>query len=52
MSTTSKWQGVSLYLVLNNVVNLKLTEHGRIQNMFHAGVMENILEEYISNVSF
>ena len=39
----------------NNVVNLKLTDHGRIHKIFH--VTENLLEidnleEYINNVSF
>ena len=41
----------------NNVVNMKLTEHGRIHKIFHATDIENILEienleEYINNASF
>ena len=41
----------------NNVVKLKLTEHGRIYKIFHVADVENFLqvdnlEEYISNVSF
>ena len=41
----------------NNVVNLKLTEHGRIHKIFHVTDIENLLEidnleEYINNVSF
>ena len=41
----------------NNVVNLKLTEHGRIYKIFHITEIENLLkidnlEEYIDNVSF
>ena len=41
----------------NNVVNLKLTEHGRIYKIFHVTDIENLLEthnleEYINNVSF
>ena len=41
----------------NNVVNLKLTEHGRIYKIFHVKDIENLLEidnleEYINNVSF
>ena len=41
----------------NNVVNLKLTEHGRIHKIFHVTGIENLfeinnLEEYINNVSF
>ena len=41
----------------NNVVNLKLTEHGRIYKIFHVTGIENLLEidnleEYINNVSF
>ena len=39
----------------NNVVNLKLTEHGRIHEIFHVTDIENLLEmgnleEYINNV--
>ena len=41
----------------NNVVNMKLTEHGRIHKIFHVTDIENILEienleEYINNASF
>ena len=41
----------------NNVVNLKLTEYGRIYKIFHVTDIENLLqiynlEEYINNVSF
>ena len=41
----------------NNVVNLKMTEHGRIYKIFHVTHMENLLEldnleEYINNASF
>ena len=41
----------------NNVVNPKLTEHGRIYKIFHTTDIENLLEtdnleEYINNVSF
>ena len=41
----------------NNVVNLKLTEHGRIHKIFHVTNTENLLEidnleEYINNVFF
>ena len=41
----------------DNVVNLKLTEHGRIYKIFHVTDIENLLEidnleEYINNVSF
>ena len=41
----------------NNVVNTKLTEHGRIYKIFHTTDIENFLEtdnleEYINNVSF
>ena len=41
----------------NNVVNLKLTEHGRIYKIFPVTNIENLLEidnleEYINNVSF
>ena len=41
----------------NNVVNLKLTKHGRIYKIFHVTAIENLLgiddlEEYINNVSF
>ena len=40
-----------------NVVNLKLTEHGRIHKIFHVTDIENLLEiynleDYINNVSF
>ena len=40
-----------------NVVNLKLTEHGRIHKYFHATDIENLLEidnleEYTNSVSF
>ena len=57
MPTTQKCPEDSLYLVLNNVVNLKLTEHGRIYKIFHVKDIENLLEidnleEYINNVSF
>ena len=43
--------------LFNNVVNLKLTEHGKIYKTFHAKDIENLLgidnlEEYINNVSF
>ena len=42
---------------LNNVVNIKLTKHGRIHKIFHVTDIENILEidnleEYINNASF
>ena len=41
----------------NNVVNLKLSEHGRIHKIFHVTDIENLLEidnleDYINNVSF
>ena len=41
----------------NNVVNFKLTEHGRIYKIFHVKDIENLLEiddleEYINNASF
>ena len=41
----------------NNVVNLKLTEHGRIYKIFHVTDIESLLEidnlkEYINNISF
>ena len=39
----------------NNVVNLTLTEHGRIHKMFHVIHIENlleILEDYNNNISF
>ena len=41
----------------NNVVNIKLTEHGRIHKIFHVTDIENLLEignleEYINNASF
>ena len=41
----------------NNVVNLKLSEHGRIHKIFHVKDIENLLEidnleDYINNVSF
>ena len=41
----------------NNVVNVKLTEHGRIHKIFHVTGIENLLEtenleEYINNASF
>ena len=41
----------------NNVVNLKLTEHGRIYKIFHVTDIENLLEmdnweEYVNNVPF
>ena len=41
----------------NDVVNLKLTEHGRIHKLFHVTDIENLLEidnleDYINNVSF
>ena len=40
----------------NNVLNIKLTEHGRIYKMFHVTDIENLLEidnleEYINNAS-
>ena len=42
---------------LFNVVNVKLTEHGRIHKTFHVTDIENLLEtdnleEYINNASF
>ena len=41
--------------IFNNVVNVKLTEDGRIHKIFH--VMEKLLkidnlEDYINNISF
>ena len=41
----------------NNVVNCKLTEHGRIHKIFHVTDIGNLLEidnlkNYINNVSF
>ena len=41
----------------NNVVNIKLTEHGKIHKMFHDIDIENLveignLEEYINNAYF
>ena len=41
----------------NNVVNIKLTEHGRIYKIFHVTDIESLLEidnleEYINNASF
>ena len=41
----------------NNVVNLKLTEHGRIHKIFHVTDIKNLLEidnleEYVNDVSF
>ena len=41
----------------NNVLNLKLSEHGRIHKIFHVTDIENLLEidnleDYINNVSF
>ena len=41
----------------NNVINVKLTEHGRIIKIFHVTDFENLLEtdnleEYINNASF
>ena len=40
----------------NNVVNVRLTEHGRIHKIFHVTDIENLLEtdnlEYINNTSF
>ena len=41
----------------NNVINIKLTEHGRIHKIFHVTDIENLLEidnleEYINNASF
>ena len=41
----------------NNVINIKLTEHGRIHKIFHITDIENLLkidnlEEYINNGSF
>ena len=43
--------------LFNNVMKLKLTEHGRIYKIFHVTDIENLseidnLEEYINNVSF
>ena len=44
-------------LFFNNVVNFKLTKHGRIHKIFHVTDIENLseidnLEENINNVSF
>ena len=41
----------------NDVVNIKLTEHGRIHKIFHVTDIEKLLEidnleEYINNASF
>ena len=41
----------------NNVINVKLTEHGRIHKIFHVTDIENLwetdnLEEYNNNASF
>ena len=41
----------------NYVVNVKLTEHGRVRKIFHVTDIENLLEtdnleEYINNSSF
>ena len=41
----------------NNVVNVKLTEHGKMYKIFHVTDIENLLEtdnleEYINNTSF
>ena len=41
----------------NNVINIKLKEHGRIHKIFHVTDIENLLEidnleEYINNASF
>ena len=60
MSTTQECQEDTLYLVtwfFNNVVNVKLTEHGRIHKIFHVTDIENLLEtdnleDYINNASF
>ena len=57
MSTTQECQEDTLYLVFHNVVNVKLTEHGRIHKIFHVTDIENLLEtdnleEYINNASF
>ena len=43
--------------IFNNVVNIKLMEHGRIHTIFHVTDIENLLEidnleECINNVSF
>ena len=43
--------------LFNNVVNIKLTEHGRIHKIFHVTDIENLLERdnlewYINNASF
>ena len=50
-------QKIHSTLFFNNVVDLKLTEHGRIYKIFHAKNIENLseidnLEEYINDVSF
>ena len=55
MPTTQKCPEDLLYLV--PVVNLKVTEHGRIYKIFNVTDIENLLEtdnleEYINNVSF
>ena len=41
----------------NNVVNIRLTEHGRMHQIFHVTNIENLLEivnleEYKNNASF
>ena len=56
MSTTQECQEDTLYLVFQHV-NVKLTEHGRINKIFHVTDIENLLEtdnlvEYINNASF
>ena len=43
--------------LFNSVVNIKLTEHGRIHKILHVTDIENLLEidnmeEYINNTSF
>ena len=43
-------------LFFNNVVNIKLTEHGRIHKIFHDTDIENLLEidnfeEYVNNAA-
>ena len=43
--------------LFNNVVNIKLTEHGRTHKILHVTDIENLLEidnmeEYINNASF
>ena len=52
----SAWKIHSTWF-FNNVVNLKLADHGRIYKILHVKDIENLLEidnleEYISNVSF